>query len=201
MGWSTLRAIPNEYNDEIEAIDEAVLELIRKRRETANGRRMAPDQEKKEQWAAKYGMELPELSMLIHSFNDQVRPVFWEESSELTGVLSIMKKTVSGDCEYILTHAMQYEDHSRVALEIRYLPESRQDVMLKPQLTLAVIGEGQYTVNPQGGHGGGGRSKVEFMVIPRLPDNLENIEFSLVPHAMHMEHNFKEIKLDKQVDF
>ncbi|MBY9080298.1 hypothetical protein KIH86_02200 [Paenibacillus sp. HN-1] len=201
MGWSSLRVIPNIYNEEIEAIDEALLDLIHKRRETANGRRMAPDMEKLEQLSAKYGIELPELSMLIHGFNDQVRPVFWEESSELTGVLSIMKKTVSGDCEYMLTHAMQYEDYSRVALDIRYLPESRQDVMLRPQLTLAVIGEGQYTVNPQGGRGGGGRSKMEFVVVPRLPDNLENIEFSLVPHAMHMEQTSKEIKLDKQVDF
>lgn len=199
--WGTLRAIPNVYNAETEEIDETILNLIQKRRAAAKGQRLTPDREKLEQWASRYGMEVPELATLVNAFNDQPYPMVWHEPGELTGVLSIMKKTVSGDCEYLLTHAMQYEDRSLVKLEIKYLPQDSQNVQIRPQLTLAVIGGGQYQINQHGGHGGGGRSQIEYIVVPALPDNLEGIDFSLVPGALHLEREMTVIKLDKQVDF
>ncbi|MBT2293228.1 hypothetical protein J7E73_29800 [Paenibacillus albidus] len=202
MGWSELREIPNNYNGETQRIDEQILGLVKQRRAMAGGKRFVPGAELLEEWAAKFGMETDQLMFILHSLNDQERNYHLREPGELLAVLPLMKKTISGDCEYMLTHVMQHKEASLVTLEIKYLlEEDAGEVYLKPNLTLEVLGGEEYNIRRHGSHGGGLHTQMQFMIIPPLPDDLGGLEFSLVPSAIFLERKLKEVKLDQQVDF
>jgi hypothetical protein len=203
MAGSEMRAIPNGYNDEAKKIDEAVLELVKRRRAIARGKRFFPQQETLEEWAEKFELEQDQVAQILHNLNDAL-PIrnIREELGMLTGVLPIMKRTVSEDCEYVLSHAMQYEHASIVNLEIKYLKENTSGVSLKPAINLVILGGEEYEIRRYGSHGGGGQAQLRFRVIPVLPENLDSLEFSLIPGSDDFfNHRIVEIKLDKQVDF
>ncbi|MRN55564.1 hypothetical protein [Paenibacillus monticola] len=205
MGWSTsaLRGIPNDYNDEAKKIDEQILGLIQQRKAISGGKRLFPEQEVLEQWAAKFDLELNQISLILSSLNEGLpRRHFWDEPGLLLGVLPIMKRIVTEDFEYVLSHAMQHEKLSIVTLEIKYLKETTDQVHIRPTLDLVVLSDTEYEVTRNHGHGGGGQIQMRFMVSPPLPNDLTSVEFSLVPGSdRFMGPSYEEIKLDKQIDF
>lgn len=203
MAWAEMRALPNGYNDEAKKIDEAILELVKKRKGIVEGKIFFPQQEILEEWAVKFEMEKDQVAQLLHNLNDTLAmrriPA---EPGMLTGVLPIMKRTVTEDCEYVLSHAMQYEHASIVTLEIKYLKENEASVSLRPALKLVILGGDEFEIHRAGSHGGGGQSQLRFRVVPTLPENLASLEFSLIPGSDEFfNHRTVEIKLDKQVDF
>lgn len=209
MSGFPLREIKSPYNDEMKKMDEEILKLILQRRDRAGGVHMFPSQEQLNSWAETFSMEIPELATLIGAFNKFHGHIGLLEPEELQGVLPVMKRTLSGDCEYLFSHIMQYETHSVAKLEIRYLPETtpKNQIQMIPHLTLAVVGgdsyADSYTVSPHGSSGGGGYTSLDYSIFPRLPDDLAGLAFSLVPGGfMHwMEPRTLQVKLDKQVDF
>ncbi|WP_040952062.1 hypothetical protein [Gorillibacterium massiliense] len=201
MGWSELRGIPNEYNQTIKEIDERIIELISLRRTKVEGRRYYPSIEQIAEWSTRFELDESQIHYIMQSLQDQIRLDFPDELGELNNVLSIMKKSVAESCEYTLTHAMQYEKASIVFVEIKLLDNSQGEVHLKPNLFLHIINNQQYSVRRHGSRGGGAQTEMQFMVIPPLPENLENLEFSLVPTALFAERKIKEVILNKQIDF
>ncbi|MFE4713681.1 MULTISPECIES: hypothetical protein [unclassified Paenibacillus] len=201
MGWGEFRTIPSHYNEEVRAIDEHILGLVQQRREFAGGKRAVPAPEQMQVFAKQFGLELEQVAMILSGLNDRVQPIFWPEEEEVVGVLPILQKTSQDHCDYSLTHAMQYESYSVVTVEIKYRQKESGNVQLQPNLTLAIIGEREYTVQRHGSRGGGTHAQLQFVVIPALPKELNGIEFSLVPEAMFLENKIKEINLNRQVDF
>ncbi|MFC3750391.1 hypothetical protein [Paenibacillus sp. GCM10012306] len=201
MGWSEFRAIPNHYNEEVRTIDEHILGLVQRRRELAGGKWTIPAPEQMQVFAEQFGLKLEQVAMLLSGLNERVQPVHWPEEEEVLGVLPIMQKSTQDQCEYSLTHAMQYASYSLVTVEIKYRQEEAEDVQLQPNLTLAVIGDSEYTVQRHGSRGGGTHAQLQFVVIPALPNELNGVVFSLVPEAMFLERKLREINLNRQVDF
>jgi len=76
-----------------------------------------------------------------------------------------------------------------------------RELRIQPNLLLEIIGGENYSVQRHGMHGGGSQTKIEFMVSPALPDELDHLAFSFVPSAVFLERKVREIRLDRQVDF
>lgn len=205
MSWSRipLRGIPNEYNDEVKNIDEQILTLIQQRKTITGSNRFFPEGELLEEWASRFEMDTIQIAQYLHSVNGAVpRRKFSEEPGLLLGVVPIVKRTIFEDCEYILTHAMQYEEFSIITVEVKYLKETVGSVHLRTALTLEILSETVYEVQQYGGHGGGAHTQIQFLISPPLPTDLETVEFSLIPGLDRMiGPQIIEILLDKQVDF
>lgn len=152
-------------------------------------------------WTERYEMELPQISLFLHSLSDGINPAMPNELGELLNVVPIMKKSAVDECQYTLTHAMQHENGSVVEVEINCNDAVDNNVFIKPQLLLEVIGGRDYSVRRQGSHGSGTKAQIRFLIIPPLPHHIDGIQFSLVPCAIPFEHRPKELVLDKQIDF
>lgn len=205
MAWGRMpiRGVVNEYNDEVKKIDEQILTLIQERKAITGKKRFSPESELLEAWSTRFDMDTAQIVQYIHSLNEAVpRRKYWEEPGLLLGVLPIVKRIVFEDCEYTLTHAMQYETLSIVTVEIKYLKETVEHIHLRAALTLEIISEAVYEIQPHGGHGGGAHTQMQFLVSPPLPTDLDTVQFSLVPGVDRMfGPAMTEIILDKQVDF
>lgn len=198
-----LRSIPYEYNEDVKRLDEQILALAKQRQDLTGKKRYMPSGETLIEWAKQLELEPLQIHTLLQALHTQVmerprRP----EDKPLRSVLPIMKRTKADGCEYLISHAMQYEDESIVKMDIRYVEDTEEEVELVPQLTLEVIG-GEYAVQPISTSTHSGKAQLEFSVMPPLPEPLEGLEFSLVPGTtpFFAERNPLRIKLDKQIDF
>lgn len=202
MAWSEFKPIPNEYNDEFKSIDETILKLIQERKRLSKGKRVFPPKQDIQEWATRYDMDVPQIHWLMHSLNHPEQPITRNEPGELMNVVSIMKKQVQEGFEYLITHAMQHENGSIVNVEIRS-EQVDHSGHIRPKLLLAVRGSGNvdYLVGSQGSRGGGGHTQLQFLVRPRLPDDINDVHFALVPFASPMGNPPKEIILDQEVHF
>lgn len=205
MGFTRIPLIgdSNEYNDDVKRIDEQILALIQERKALTGKKRMTPDSELLQEWTDRFEMDTSQIVMYIHSLNAAVpRRQYWEEPGILVGVLPIVKRTIIEDIEYTLTHAMQYEKLSIVTVEIKYLKEEKDRIELRVALTLEISSETDYETQQFGGYSGGADTKMQFLVSPPLPTNLEALKFSLITGNDQMFGPArKQIILDKQVDF
>lgn len=201
VAWSELKMIPNEYNDEVKAIDESLIRLLTERKALSNGRRLIPSRELVQEWSTKFGLDIPQINWLLNSLNSSNIPVMLNESGELLNVLPIMKKSIVDGFEYSLTHSMQHENSSIVFVEIKQLQNDVNTGYIRPQLLLDISGSQQYNVHRNGSHGGGGRTQITFLINPRLPENINELRFALIPYASPMESPPKEVILDQDVQF
>lgn len=201
MGWAEFGRIRNDYDDSFEKIDEKIIKLLHERKKQANGKRFFPPVELMEKWAEEYDMEVPQISWLMHSVNEGPHSFVHEGPGELLNVIPIMKKTLMGDFQYVLSHAMQHQSGSIITLEIEQCDKEMNIGMVRAHLLLDVLGNQEYVVNRHGSRGGGGHTQVQYLVTPRLPDDLSEISFTLIPYALPMEEPPKEVILDKEVLF
>lgn len=202
MGWGEMRAVPQHYSDEIQAIDETLLKLYNERRKLAGGKRMFPPKEPLQRWSDRLGLEIDAISRFLHSMNAH-SPMIQPQPETPIGVLPLMKKAHAMDCVFLITHALQYETYSELSVEAAFAGMADHKISLRPLLDLAVNGgNAEYETRSLGTSGGGMQAKLRFQVIPRLPDDVTGISLSLVPGGYSLiNHELKEIKLDRQVDF
>ncbi|UYO06712.1 hypothetical protein [Paenibacillus sp. PSB04] len=106
MGWSELRAVPNDYDEEIHAVDTQLIELLNHRKALAKGRRCFPPKEVMKEFEEKFGLKPPYLNWLFHSINGGFHRPRSDGPGELQGILQIMKTTVQEGYQYRITHAM-----------------------------------------------------------------------------------------------
>ncbi|MBW5466458.1 hypothetical protein GPJ61_01045 [Brevibacillus formosus] len=202
MGWTEFQLVPNQYNDECKKIDERILQLLHERKVLANGKRLTPPQEIRQEWAKKYGMDEAELGWFLHTLNSETRPVFPDEYGELIGVLPIMKTTVLDGFTYTLTHAMQHKNLSIVHVEIKSVMTDDENIgRIRPHLILEIASSQEHHVRKSGARGSDREISLQFMVSPALPDQLDSVRFSLTPYAAPRELPPLEYVLDKAVHF
>lgn len=202
MGWTTFQKVEENYNEEIRAIDEQLLKLMNERKRVADGKRLFPPSELIEEWSKAYEMELPEISWFMHSIQDGSTPFrFPEGPGELISVTPIMKKSKLDEFEYILTHSMQHENGSYIHLEICHQDHDERIGHIQAHLMLHIAGPTPYHVSQHNGHGSGGKTEMTFLCSPRIPDDMSQISFTLLPYKMPMAERPKEIILDKEVKF
>jgi hypothetical protein len=63
------------------------------------------------------------------------------------------------------------------------------------------LSDREYEVNRKGARGGDGQTQINFFVSPRLPENMSDISFVLIPYASPLEKPNKEVVLDQEVHF
>lgn len=146
-----------------------------------------------QEWSTKYGLDIPQISWLLNSLNASNHPVMPNESGELLSVLPIMKKSVVDGYEYALTHSMQHQNSSIAFVEIKQLQSDESIGHVRPKLLLEVMGSQQYSVRRNGSHGGDGQAQIRFLITPRLPDNINDVHFALIPFANPMENQRKKL--------
>jgi hypothetical protein len=200
MAWSEFKAIPNEYNDEFRSIDETFLKLLQERKGLSKGKQIFPPKEVMQEWANRYDMDIPQISWLMNSLNHPELPIVRNELGELLNVVPIMKRTIQDGFEYLVSHAMQHENGSIVKVDIKSSSVNHAG-HIRPKLLLEIKGDVEYYVRPNGVHGGGGESHLDFLVNPRLPDELKDVQFALIPFASPMSNRPIEIVLDQEVYF
>jgi hypothetical protein len=96
---------------------------------------------------------------------------------------------------------MQHQNASIIYLEIKQQTSDEHSGLIRPHLLLEVEGQCNFHVNRHGSHGSDGQAQMQFIIYPRLPDNLEEIAFRLIPYAIPMENRSEEVILDKEVLF
>ncbi|MFC5648521.1 hypothetical protein ACFPYJ_05145 [Paenibacillus solisilvae] len=202
MAWSELRIIPNEYNEEVKHIDEQLLTLFKERRRLTAGRRFFPWPELIKEWAVTFELEETYISGFIQQLQESTAPAFPNEKGDVTGVLPLMKRVVTNEAEYILTHAMQFEQVSEVSVEINYKLQAEANVRIRPNLHLEIIGGDRiYSVRRHGAGGSGIQTHMQFLISPPLPSALDDLQFSLVPSLVHREREIRTVVLNQQIDF
>jgi hypothetical protein len=190
-----------QYSDEVAAIDKIMLKLYADRLALTGKRRFFPPREWLEGQGAELGLEIDVVSRFLHSLNEHV-PIMPPRQETPIGVLSIMRRATAMDCEFVITHALQYESYSSLAVEVSLQGNEWENVHLRPMLDLVVIGGGtEYAASSNGASGGGMRAELRFQISPRLPDDLSGVVLSLVPGAHRSHPQPRELKLDRQVDF
>ncbi|MEK5645141.1 hypothetical protein BK138_30625 [Paenibacillus rhizosphaerae] len=202
MGWSELRAVPNDYDEEIHAVDTQLIELLNHRKALAKGRRCFPPKEVMKEFEEKFDLKPPYLNWLFHSINGGFHRTRSDGPGELQGILQIMKTTVQEGYQYRITHAMQHEHGSIVHIEIRPLKIDNDSPDFHPRLQLEITSSNEeYNVQRSGARGGGGASSMSFLVEPRLPEQLDTVNFALIPFEEPMEFRRRETFLDQEVHF
>ncbi|OZB94434.1 hypothetical protein [Paenibacillus sp. XY044] len=202
MGWSELRAVPNDYDEEIRAVDTQLIELLNHRKALAKGRRCFPPMVVLKEFEEKSGLKPPYLNWLFHSINGGFHRTRTDGPGELQGILQIMKTTVQEGYQYMITHAMQHEHGSIVHIEIRPQKIDNDSPDFHPRLQLEVTcPDVEYSVHRNGSRGGGGASSMSFLVEPPLPEQLDTVHFALIPFEEPMEFRRREIFLDQEVHF
>ncbi|MBB3130992.1 hypothetical protein FHS19_005712 [Paenibacillus rhizosphaerae] len=202
MGWSELRAVPNDYDEEIHAIDAQLIELLNRRKALAKGRRCFPPKEVMKEFEEKFGVKPPYLNWLFQSINGGFHRSRPDGPGELQGVMQILKTTVMDGFQYVITHAMQHEHGSIVHVEIKQLEHAEDFTDFRPLLQLEVTSpKEEYNVQRSGSRGGGGASSMSFLVEPRLPEHLDAVHFALIPFEEPMEFRRRETFLDQEVHF
>jgi hypothetical protein len=202
-GWGEMRVLPHYYSDEVLELDRSLLNLVAQRQRLTGRKRFYPSsREQLEQLSEETGLDLDAVSLVLHSLNAHVnvRPPITDES--VIGVLPLMKRADGMQCEFLITHAIQYETHSMLTIEAKFTGEEDDRVSLRPMLDLVVLGgETEYVTNSQGTSGGGMKAELRFRVMPRLPDDISSFALSLAPGGYSIIPEMKEIRLDRQVDF
>ncbi|MBJ9989715.1 hypothetical protein [Paenibacillus sp. S28] len=202
MGWSELRAVPNDYDEEIHAVDTQLIELLNHRKALTKGCRCFPPKEVMKEFEEIFGLKPPYLNWLFHSINGGFHRPRSDGPGELQGILQIMKTTVQEGYQYRITHAMQHEHGSIVHIEIKQLENVDEFTDFRPLLQLDVTSQDkEYSVGRNGSRGGGGISSMSFLVEPRLPEQLDTVDFALIPFEEPMDFSRKEIFLDQEVQF
>lgn len=201
MSWTEVRVIPNEYNEEAEKIDYQLIQLVKHRRKLSAGKRFFPPEKLLEQWAEEFDLDIDKIHYILHNLEENQLYFEPEGPGSLKTVVPLMKKKIAHDCEHVLTHMMQYERGSVVKMNIKYTGKDASEVMLQANLILEVISKQVYQVTRYGSSGSTARADVDFLVVPPLPENLEEVEFSLVRSHDNFTFHQREIVLNQQVDF
>lgn len=204
MGWSRSNLQEphhHKYNDAVKKIDENILKLISERRAITNGKRFLPSKDVVEAWAKQLNMKIPEVYHFLHTLNLGAETILPNEKGDLISILPIMKKVTKDHVTYTITHAMQYENCSIVHLDISYQKKENAVARIQPRLRLEVVSPEDYQIRHNGMHGGGTTIEMEELVIPKLPDDLLSVSFSLIPYLSEFENKVTEIVLDQPIEF
>ncbi|MDB5083200.1 MAG: hypothetical protein JWN30_86 [Bacilli bacterium] len=190
------------YLDELKEVDQKILSLLAERAKTAAGQRYMPPADLMLHWAETFHLDLSLIKWLFHGLNQMTLPVYGPiDTGDLQTVVPIMKKIQVEECEYQLTHMMQYVHASEVILEIR----ANEDPVygfssIRPQLILNVEPDNGYFIQTMGFQGGGNRASLKFIITPKLPEDLSELSFSLQPNYQPFRQ-MKEKILDQPVRF
>lgn len=179
------------YDEQIEAIDEQICNLIKQRKELSNNNPGFPTKQLITNWAKKYNFYEDFLNSVFADFlnEDIYKPVV--EPKGFLKNIPILKSFEKDDIFYSVTFVRQFENASVVHFNIdREDTEDEMPRRFREPIFFDLSIEGKdadYDCRNEGGGGSGGHESYTFIVSPALPDDIS--KYKLV---------FKECKLPFQ---
>ncbi|MCM3456232.1 hypothetical protein M3685_20190 [Heyndrickxia oleronia] len=172
---------PTEHYDEhIEAIDEQICNLIKKRKELSKNNPGFPTRQLIADWSIKYNFYEDFLNSVFgHLLNEEIYKPVVEPKGFLKNI-PILKSFEKDDVFYSVTYVGQYENASVVHFNI-----DREDVddemprsFREPTFfNLSIEGnEVDYECRIEGGGGSRGHISYTFIVSPALPDDFSELK-------------------------
>jgi len=168
------------YEEQIEAIDEQICNLIKQRKDLSYNNPGFPTKQLIANWAKKYNFYEDFLnSVFAHFLNEDIYKPVIEPQGFLKNI-PILKSFEKDDIFYSVTFMRQYENASVVNFNIDRddsdddMPRRFREPIL---FDLSIEGkEVDYDCRNEGGGGSGGHESYTFIVSPALPDDLSELK-------------------------
>lgn len=165
---------PSDYYDErVASIDEKICELVKERKEHAEGNPGFPMQTFINEWAQKYDFSASFLNGVFSTlfFEEMHGPVI--EPQNFIKNVSVMRTKEANDCFYSILWMRQFENASVVYLSVSETEEVRMKFH-----TLTITGtDEEFNCLSEGGGGSDGNLIYTFIVTPALPEDVSNYQF------------------------
>jgi hypothetical protein len=176
-----MRRLPFEpptkhYDQQIEAIDEQICNLLKQRKDISNNNPGFPTKELITAWSEKYHFYEEFLNSVFTNFlnEEMFKPVV--EPKGFLKNISILKSFERDDVFYTVTFVRQFENASVVHFNIE---REYSDDRMSRRIREPILFEGKeadYDCRNEGGGGSGGHESYTFIVSPALPDDLSEIK-------------------------
>lgn len=172
---------PTEHYDErIEAIDEQICELIKRRKDLSSQNPGFPTKQHITNWAKKYHFYEDFLNSVFADFllEDIYKPIV--EPFGFLKNIPILKSFEKEGVFYSVTFMRQYENASVVHFTIDKDDSDDENLRFREPILFDLTIEGieiDYDCRNEGGGGSGGHESYTFIVSPALPDDISNYKF------------------------
>lgn len=163
----------DRYDERVAGIDEQICELVKERKERAEGNPGFPMQTFVNEWAQKYDFSAMFLNSIFSTlyFEEMHGPVI--EPENFIKNVSVMRTKEANDGFYSILWMRQFENASVVYLNVSQTEEGYMKFH-----TLTIIGtDEEYNCRNEGGGGSDGNLTYTFIVTPALPEDISNYQF------------------------
>jgi len=188
----------DHYDERIEAIDEEICQLIKRRKDVSNNNPGFPNKRLIKCWSKKYNFYEDFLNSIFSSFlhEEMYKPVV--EPKEFLRNIPILKSVEKDDTFYSVTFIRQFKNASVVHLNIdRNITHEMDDWHHREHtyFELSIQREGaHHDCRNEGGGGSRGNETFTFIVSPALPDDISrfNLVFTeyKIPFQKHTGFEF-----------
>jgi AraC-like DNA-binding protein len=164
------------YNEKLRTLDKQLCELIAKRKSISNFNQSFPPIEQIKEWAEEFGLYEDHLRYIFRVMgNDKL----FQPKVEPTGfrnIKPVMKFYNEGTRIYYITHLQQYDNASVLNLHIDDSVDNTEQHHREPTEWDLYIGP-DYDCYFSGGSGSNQHIDLQFVISPRLPDDVKEIAF------------------------
>jgi AraC-like DNA-binding protein len=167
------------YNENIRILDKQLCELISKRKSISNNRPGLPPIQQIKEWADEFGLYENHLRYIFRVLGDEKRFQPKVEPTGFRNIKPVMKFYNEGTRFYYITHIQQYNNASVLNLHIDDSVENRKQNHRKPTEWELYIGP-DYDCYFSGGSGSNQHIDLQFVISPRLPDDVKEITFKFI---------------------
>ncbi|WP_051263282.1 hypothetical protein [Tuberibacillus calidus] len=167
------------YNEKIRTLDKQLCELIAKRKSISNYNQSFPPNQQIKEWAEAFGFYEDHLRYIFRAlgmekvFQPKVEPTGFRNTKP------VMKFYNEGTRFYYITHIQQYDNASVLNLHIDASVEYREQHHQTPTEWDLYIGP-DYDCYFLGGSGRDQHADLQFVISPRLPDDIKDITFKFI---------------------
>lgn len=167
----------DHYEEKIFSIDEQICELVQKRKELSGNNPGFPPAEYIQDWAKKYGLYEDLLNALFGTLRTDEHFRIQVEPSGFQKYIPVLKSVVKGDSLYSVTFIRQYENASVVNFNIDWdESEDSSDSFIRYHHFWELYINEDYYCTMDGGGGSGEHINNNFVVSPRLPDDVSGLQ-------------------------
>ena len=165
------------YDENVRFLDEQLCELIAKRKSVSNDNPGFPPIEQINIWAEKFGLYENFLHSVFYTlYNEHLhRPRV--EPAGFRGITPVMRLVEVESRVFWVTHLRQYENATVLFLQIDSTAENQSKEGHRPHIQWELSIGPDYDCYASGGSGNGEQWTHQFVVSPRLPDDVTDISF------------------------
>lgn len=167
------------YNEKLQPVDEKICELLKQRKELAEGNPGHPLKVVVKEWAEKYGFYEEYLHTVFSTLKLEDRYKPRVKPNEFRCQIPVMRSAEQLGVFYSVVTVRQYSNASVAILSADW-EESfnlHYSERIHREFVLEIQGDQPYDCRMENGSGTTGKMSQNFIISPPLPDDLSNIEF------------------------